>query len=111
VEDSLALGNGLYEYKGGTFLELEIPELTQIAWETTRSLSITNEFNYECLYSLESMYNSQRRVQNEVNKATDALQRMDLKGLMAVLRFLEQLDEQLLEDYKEMIEIIDDCGK
>ena len=31
-----------------THIEMEIPTLTEIAWETTRTISITNEFDYEC---------------------------------------------------------------
>ena len=37
------------------------------------------------------MYNLQRRVQNEIDKSANALQKRELVELMHVLEFLEQL--------------------
>lgn len=98
-----------YKYRGDTFIELEIPDLTEIAWETTRSMNVTNEFSFDCLYEFESMYNLQRRVLNEVNKASDALQKKDLTELMNVLSFMNQFNPALIENYQTMLADIDDC--
>jgi len=110
VSDSIPLKNGLYKYSGGTHVQLEIPILTEIAWDTTKTLSILNEFDYECLYDLESMYHLQRLVQKEINKASDALQKRELKELMNILGFLTQLNSQLSQNYKTVLENIENCG-
>jgi len=108
--DSVALRGGRYIYKGGTYIQLELPTLTNIAWETTKSISITNEFSYECLYDMESMYNLQGRVQTEVNKASDALQNREINQLMNILEFLDQLSAQLDHQYNEMLTGIENCS-
>ena len=108
--DSTHIHQDTFYYRGGTFINLEIAELTDIAWETTRSISITNNFDYECLYELASMYNLQNRVQTEIDKAVDALQRRELKELLHILEFIKQLDSQLVKDYEAMLSKIDNCN-
>lgn len=110
TKDSTAIENGLYRYRGTTYVNLEITTLTEIAWKTTTTLNVSNEFNYECLYELESMYNLQRRVQNEVNKSANALQKRELEELMYVLEFLDQLGIQLQESYNTMLKNINNCS-
>lgn len=100
---------GLYRYQGSTFINLELAELSKIAWETTKSFNTANVFNYECLYILEGMYNLQGRVVNEIEKAARALQKAEMKELMRVLEFLSQYDIQLEEDYNNMLKSIDNC--
>ncbi len=110
VSDSISLKNGLFQYQGGTHILLEIPILNEIAWDTTKTLSILNEFDYECLYDLESMYSLQRLVQKEINKAADALQKRELTELMNILGFLNQLNSQLSQNYKTVLENIESCS-
>ncbi|NER14942.1 hypothetical protein GWK08_15910 [Leptobacterium flavescens] len=107
--DSTKTTDKKYLYLGGTHIELELPVLNKIAWDTTKSINITNEFDYECLYDLESMYNLQDRVLNEVNKAAEALQKGKMKELMSVLRFLHQLDLQLIDRYNDVLKNINSC--
>lgn len=102
VKDSIAVDNGLYHYRGVTRINLEVPTLTEIAWKTTTTLNVTNEFNYECLYELESLYNLQRRVQIEINKSADAMQQGKLEELMVILEFINQLGSQLQNDYESI---------
>ena len=72
-------------------------------------MGIANEFGYECLYELENMYNIQRLVQNEINKAAEALQNQEIDRLIRILGFVNQLDEQLESDYNSVLEHITDC--
>jgi len=55
------------------------------------------------------MYNIQRLVQNEINKAAEALQNQEIDRLIRILAFLSQLDEQLESDYNSMLGQISDC--
>ncbi len=109
VVDSVDLGSGLYEYVGNTSINIELAELTEIAWETTKDMGIANEFGFDCLYELENMYNIQRLVQQEINKSAEALQNNDVDRLVRVLDFIRQLDIQLERDYNRMLENISIC--
>ncbi len=88
---------------------MELAELTEIAWETTGSIGITNEFNYECLFELESMYNVQRRIKKEIDRPVDVLQQQNIEKLMKTLKFLQQFEDKLESDYENMLEMIDEC--
>lgn len=109
VKDSIDSESGLKKYLGSTFIELELADLKEIAWETTKSINITNEFNYECLYDLENIYNLQGRVQNTMDKAVNALQNGKINELMTILNIMKQLDTQLEEHYISMLEDINNC--
>ena len=104
------MDNGIFHYRGVTRINLEIPTLTEIAWKTTTTLNVTSEFNYECLYELESLYNLQRRVQIEINKSADAMQQGKLDELMVILEFINQLGSQLQSDYESVKENILNCS-
>jgi len=109
VKDSSSVDNGKFRYTGALYLQLELIELSDIAWETTKALEVLNEFGYECLYDLEGMYSLQNRVQKEIDKAAETLQNSDLNTLLKVLNFMEQLEEQLSKDYQKMMTQIDNC--
>ncbi|MEJ2113544.1 MAG: hypothetical protein P8X62_07615 [Flavobacteriaceae bacterium] len=109
VKDSIDVEAGLKKYLGSTFIELELADLKEIAWETTKSINITNEFNYECLYELENIYNLQRRVQSIMDQAVNALQNGKINELMTILNIMKQLDTQLEKHYISMLKDIDNC--
>ncbi len=110
ITDSIKHVEGQYKYSGETHIELELPSLTDIAWQTTKDINVANDFKYNCLYELQSMYNLQKRVQNEVDKAAAALQQRKLNDLMNILSFLQQLNEQLASSYTNMLANIDECN-
>lgn len=107
--DSSEVAPGLYLYEGETLLNLELAELTDIAWETTRDMGIASEFGFDCLYQLENMYNVQRLVEKEIDNAAEALQKSDIERLLRVLEFIRQLDTQLERDYNRVLENLKVC--
>lgn len=109
VKDSIPESNHKFRYYGETFIQLEIPDITSIAWETIRTINIANEFEYDCLYELESMYNLQARVKREIDKAADALQEGNIQNLFKELNVIDQLDSQLMKSYANMLGLIDKC--
>ncbi len=109
VKDSFKLDSQKYRYLGKTFIELEIPNITSIAWETTRTINIANEFEYDCLYDLENTYNLQTRVKREIDKATDALLKGEVEDLFKILGVMNQLESQLKASYNDLLMRIDDC--
>ncbi|MEM7484473.1 MAG: hypothetical protein AAF348_04630 [Bacteroidota bacterium] len=109
ITDSTRIENGIYAYEGDSFVSLEIAEPNRIAWETSKSSGIFQEFGYECLYGLEGIYNSQKTLQNEIDKAVEALRNESMDELRRILGFLDQLEVQLEADYREMLEGLDNC--
>ena len=85
VKDSVSINQDTFMYLGGVSINLELGELTDIAWKAAQSINITNEFDYECLYELESTYNLQARVKNGFDQAADALIDNDIKKLIRIL--------------------------
>ncbi len=109
LTDSIPHEGGTYYYRGSTSADLALSELSEIAWGTTRSMNITNEFNYDCLYQLEGVYNLQRQVTAQNKLLTDAILNNDMGNLTRVLVVMGQLEAQLLEDYEELLADIKNC--
>lgn len=107
--DSTEARDGRYLYEGDTFLNLEISDLSSIAWDISKTTGIFHEFGYDCLYQLQGMYNTQDLVKKELEKATEALRNRSIGDLIRILGILDQLESQLEEQYREMISHIDDC--
>jgi hypothetical protein len=107
--DSISVGNGLYHYNLDSFINLEITDLSSIAWDVSKSTGIFHEFGYDCLYDLQKLYNTQDLVKNELNKATEALRNTSMKDLVRTLGILKQLEEQLEKQYRDMLQNIKDC--
>lgn len=108
--DSIQYDGNRFVYDGDTYIGLELSTLPEIAWETAKATGITGAFGFECLYQLEAMYNVQRLVQAEMIKAALALQEGDIERLVKVLDFINQLDSQLEEDYKNALVSIKNCN-
>lgn len=110
LKDSIEIGDNKYKYEGETFINLELIELTEIAWKTAQSLSIANEFSYDCLYELERMYNLQTKVKNGFDIIANALgNNEDIKVIIRWLKIVNQLDVQLEQDYRKTLEDIEKC--
>lgn len=107
--DSVEVGNKLYKYRGFTKVNLEITDLSNIAWEISKSTGIFHEFGYDCLYQLQGLYHTQELVKGELKKATEALGNKSIDDLIRILTFMDQLEGQLEEQYRDMISHIDDC--
>lgn len=109
VKDSVRINQDTFMYSGGASINLELGELTDIAWKAAQSINITNEFDYECLYELESTYNLQARVKNGFDQAANALIDNDIKKLIRILNIIKQLDILLEKDYRERLAKIEEC--
>ena len=109
ITDSTLIENDTYQYHGNTYVQLDLSNLSDVAWETTRAFAVAREFSYDCLYGIESLYNLQRRTQIEMDKAGTALQQRELEQLINSLNFANQLIEQLIENYEEALKSVDEC--
>ena len=59
---------------------------------------------------MESVYNLQQRVQLEIDKSADALLKGDIETLMVILDFLNQLGNDLKQDYEALKKNIKNCS-
>ncbi|WP_299529681.1 hypothetical protein [Ulvibacterium sp.] len=109
ITDSTHTKDRLFEYEGDVFINLELAELSSIAWETSKTTGIVNEFGYDCLYGLQGIYNLQRLVTNEMDKASNALQNQEIELLLRVLDFIRQMDSSLEKEYEAFLQRITDC--
>ncbi|BFP41759.1 hypothetical protein FGF1_26040 [Flavobacteriaceae bacterium GF1] len=109
VLDSIQKGDGLYEYKGDTYINLEIATLSKIAWDTSKATGIFSDFSFDCLYELESTYNLQNLVANEFQKVVEALQRDSIEKLLKALEFVSQLEQQLEKRYNKVLLNLENC--
>ncbi len=109
ITDSTNIADALFNYEGDVFINLELAELSKIAWETSKITGIVNEFGYDCLYGLQGIYNLQRLVTTEMGKASNALQNQEIELLLRVLDFIRQMDSDLEEDYISVLEQLADC--
>lgn len=109
VTDSSLISSDLYLYEGNAKINIELAELTDIAWETTKDMGIASEFGFDCLYQLENMYNVQRLVQREIDNLSEALQNNDIEKLFRILDFIDQLDSQLERDYNQVLDNLGVC--
>ncbi|UOB16314.1 hypothetical protein [Abyssalbus ytuae] len=88
VEDTTRLKNNELVYYGDINVIFDIPELKDIAWQTTNSINILDLMGYECLYLLEDMYNLQQMLEDELKNATRYLQKKDFEEFQNSLEFL-----------------------
>ncbi|MCG8490952.1 MAG: hypothetical protein MI743_04995, partial [Sneathiellales bacterium] len=107
--DSSMVEDGLFHYDLDTFINLEITDLSSIAWDISKSTGIFHEFGYDCLYELQAMYNTQELVKIEMGNATDALRNRSFNDLVRTLKLMRQLEDQLEDQYEDMLGHIGDC--
>lgn len=111
IQSTQAFQGDSLHYFGGTFINLELPELTDIAWATSQSIEITNTFSYDCLYQLASAYQLQSRLSREMDRAAQALQERRLQDLIRILEFTQQFEGQLQQDYNTALQTMKECSK
>ncbi|UII74808.1 hypothetical protein LV716_11085 [Flagellimonas sp. HMM57] len=107
--DSIPVDDKLNKYEIDAFVNLEITDLSSIAWDVAKSTGIFHKFGYDCLYELQGLYNTQDLVKTELKNATDALRTGTMQDFLRVLEFMVQLENQLEDQYREMIKSIDNC--
>lgn len=109
ITDSIRSPMGEWAYLGEVYIEMELPELNEIAWHTTRSLNLGKALSYDCLYLLESTYNKQERAVAQINRAFAALQQGDAQQMIRDLQIAEQLNGQLMLAYEEVLNNLGSC--
>ncbi len=108
--DSTATENGAYRYNIETKIDLELPELTGIAWETAQTIGVARAFDYDCLYELEKTYRLQRAYQQEMDKVVGALQDKQMSRLSIILDFSTQFEATLEGYYQRTLEMLESCN-
>ena len=109
VNDSTVAEDGRYHYDIHAQINIQFPELTQIAWETTQTIGVAKEFDYDCLYEIEKAYNLQRSFLREMEKVAEAMQQQDVQRMATTLSFSNDYGATLENYYQNVLNQIDNC--
>jgi len=96
IRDSTIIQNDNYRYNVAYKFELNLDDLQNIAWETSKMSDITNEFNYDCLQALVKIYSLQEIFINEQQEILSYFVNAEHNKLLSALRIVQQLKTQLV---------------
>ncbi len=109
AKDSVLVANNTFKYSGQYSIYLEILSLSNIAWETTKSINILSEIEFDCLYNLEALYNLQLVAVEKSESMIPSLQQGNFKELIASIQILLQYENELLQLYEQLDIHYDKC--
>lgn len=109
IKDSTRIGDDLYKYNVAYKFELNLDDLQNIAWETSKMSNITNELNYDCLQVLVKIYSLQEIFTNEQKKILNHFVNAEHDKLLSALLIVQQLKSQLLNVMVEGQKEINNC--
>jgi len=110
IRDSTGIRDDLYKYNVAYKFELNLDDLQNIAWETSKMSNITNELNYECLQVLVKIYSLQKIFTDEQQKILNHFVNAEHDKLLSALLIVQQLKSQLLNIMVEGQKEINNCG-
>jgi len=96
IRDSTNIQSDHFRYNVAYKFELNLDDLQNIAWETSKMSDITNEFNYDCLQSLVKIYSLQEIFISEQQNLLGHFVNAEHNKLLSALRIVQQLKSQLL---------------
>jgi hypothetical protein len=96
IRDSTNVESDYYIYNVAYKFQLNLNDLQNIAWETSKMSDITNEFNYDCLHALVKIYSLQEIFINEQQNLLSHFVNAEHNKLLSALRIVQQLKTQLL---------------
>ncbi len=109
VLDSTKVEEGQYQYQLEFYFELEYAELSDIAWETAKISNVVNEFPYDCLKAIISIYSFQELYDGVQGKFLDSAIFREEEDFAATFILNYQLAGDLVERYQSFETEIADC--
>ena len=109
IGDSVEKAKGMIEYELKINYEIEYGELNDIAWQTAQVSNNVNEYEYDCLKNLLSVYGFQEIFVEVQNKFLDYKIMKDEEELIATIQLCHRMGLDLLERYKSLEEEIEKC--
>lgn len=109
IAEAVEQQDGMVEYFGNSKVSMDYLTLSKIAWETSATMNILGEFNYNCLYLMEDIYSLQDITQTQFDKVIESLGAADLEGLVKNIDFLIQFQESLRIKYNVLLIELDQC--
>lgn len=98
IKDSIGSFKNSFKYNVAYKFELNLDDLQNIAWETSKMSDITTELNYDCLQALVKVYSLQEIYTNEQQKILVHFVNAEHNKLLSTLRIVQQLKSQLLNE-------------
>jgi hypothetical protein len=109
IRDSTNVEGDHYSYNVAYKFELNLNDVQNIAWETSKMSDITNEISYDCLHALVKIYSLQEIFINEQQKLLSHFVNAEHNKLLSALGIVEQLKTQLLNNMVEGQNQIKSC--
>ncbi|TJY38072.1 hypothetical protein [Pontimicrobium aquaticum] len=101
VVDSIKTNKDLYQYNVEYSFNLELNDLSDIAWETYKLSEVINEFDYECIQAFVGAYKLQEIYLNEQQKLLNYFVNANHSKLLGELLIIQQLKSQLINTIKQ----------
>jgi len=111
VLDSTKVSKDQYEYRIDLAFELEYGEMRDIAWRTAQLTQVINEFEYNCLGEIISVYGFQELFNNVQNKFLDMGIIRDREVYISTYQLNHQLAQDLLGRCKALEKEIEQCAE
>ena len=109
VKESKVISSNLSEYNVAYKFDLNLADLQNIAWETSKMSNITSELDYDCLQDLVKIYSLQEIFLVEQQKILNHFVNAEHDKLLSVLLIVQQLKSQLLNVISEGQEKMKNC--
>lgn len=110
INDSTLSTNDQLKYNVAYKFQLNLDDLQNIAWETSKMSNITHEFNYNCLQVLVRIYSLQDIYAKEQQKILNHFVNADHGKLLSALQIVQQLKAQLFKAIEEGQNEIGNCN-
>lgn len=108
IEDTVVLEVDTI-YIGQPYLNFDLSDFSAIAYETSKSIQILSEFDFDCLYNIESIYNNQVAIQDENRNLLQAIYSKDLEKIELIVDVSIQFYELLLTKYQQIPQLTENC--
>ncbi|GAB4517652.1 MAG: hypothetical protein Tsb004_27960 [Allomuricauda sp.] len=108
VGDSIEIEDQLW-YQGNLGYRFEITNFSFIAYETAKMADVLNELDFQCLYDIESAYQKQRQVSQQMETLVGLMQQTDANKMRTHLKLSMQFCKGLMDQYAVVQSLNSNC--
>ena len=108
VHDSTSFGN-IFRYRVQLNFELNIANLSDLAWETTKLGALMDKFSFDCTKGILPAYQIQEKFGLQQDKMVDVYAGQDIPGFLIQIFFWNEYHRALNEEYDLALEALENC--
>jgi len=107
-KDSSALGKNV-RYKVRLNFELNLANLSDLAWETTKLGGLMDKFSFDCTKGILPAYQIQEKFHLQQDNMVNVYGEQDIPAFLVQVFFWKEYKNALNEEYKLALEGLEDC--